>query len=135
MNLIKYLQYYENITVTNIFSFSMDNDDETLIIFHAVVWCLKKYFNHSEKSAIEAVNCYYLKNKKRFEESGWGDDIYHYQGAYDMVLRIHYSQDLQLGIDLDHSFLEWKKNNQDAIVLGATNHHVSMLYRVVSKTL
>jgi hypothetical protein len=125
----------ETLTITNDFSFPMDDDDETLIILNAMVWCLEKYFQHSKQSAIKAVDDYYTKNKDRFHNSDWGDDIYHYEGAYKMALRIHYSQDLQLGIDVGTDFINWMKNQENIDISRLASIYTNKLYEVMRKKL
>lgn len=110
-------------------NFSFSIDDDTKIIFDATVWCLKKFFKHSDESAIRAVNNYYVKNKDRFDNSDWGDDFYHYEGPFSIALRINYSEVLGLGVDLGEEFAIWMRNNEDLDISREVHIYLRKLYK------
>jgi hypothetical protein len=71
-------------------NFSFHTDEDTVRLFQIVVWCLKKYFFHTDDSAVEAINQYYEKNVKRHD-----DDFYHHEMVFRVAVRIHYIEDLK----------------------------------------
>ena len=87
-------------------SFSFQTDAETTQIFNIVVWCLKKYFNHTDKSAVEAINAYYTKNINRID-----DDFYHQEMPFRVAVRIQYSEVLKLGSDRNIEFYNWMRSS------------------------
>lgn len=84
-------------------SFSFQTDDDTIRLFQIVVWCLKKYFNLTEESAIGAINSYYEKNLTIHD-----DDWYHHEMAFPVAVRIYYFEILKENPD---QFLEWRKES------------------------
>ncbi len=83
-------------------SFSFTSENETTRLFEIVVWCLKKYFEHTQESAIKAVNEYYTKNLNRID-----DDFYHQEMPFRVALRIQYSEVSKKGSDRSLDFYNW----------------------------
>lgn len=110
-------------------NFCVPIDDDTQIIFDATVWCLEFFFKQSNKSAIEAVNNYYIKNKDRLDRINWRDDFYYYEGSYRIALRIYYSEILKLGIDLGIEFVDWLRNNEDINISRQVSAYLRKFYR------
>lgn len=75
--------------------FSFSTDDDTIRLLEITAWCLKKYFNHTDLSATEAINNYYNKNQSRLKNNDWGDDFYHHEGFFRIALIIQYFEVLK----------------------------------------
>ncbi|MEI1373559.1 hypothetical protein PQG02_15460 [Nostoc sp. UHCC 0926] len=71
-------------------NFSFQTDEDTVCLFQIVIWCLKKYFCHTDNSAVEAINSYYEKNLKIHD-----DDFYHHETVFRVAVRIHYFEVLK----------------------------------------
>lgn len=87
-------------------NFSFKTDDDTIRLFQIVVWCLKKYFCHTDDSAVEAINSYYEKNAERHD-----DEFYHYEMPFRVAVRIYYSEVLRRGDDKDVKFYNWRRES------------------------
>ena len=92
-------------------NFSFSTDEETRSIFNIVVWCLKRYFNHTKESAIDSINSYYHKNQTRLNQSGWGDDFYHYERPFRVAAIIQYYEVLKLVDDESADFSNWLRES------------------------
>jgi hypothetical protein len=87
-------------------NFLFQTDDETTRLFKIVVWCLQKYFEHTQESAIEAINAYYTKNINRID-----DDFYHHEMPFRVALRIQYSEVWKKGSDRSNEFYDWMRKS------------------------
>jgi hypothetical protein len=80
--------------------FAFEIDDSTAKLFEIVVWALKKFFGHSEETAVKLLSDYYLDN------ANWRDKYaYHHEGVYPSATRVHYFQYLKGD---DAGFDAWK---------------------------
>lgn len=66
-------------------NFNFETDEDTVLLFEMVVWCLVKYFGHTEETSVGLVNDFCNKAKSR-----WEDDFYHHETPFRVAARIHY---------------------------------------------
>jgi len=87
-------------------SFSFQTDEDTVRLFQIVIWCLKKYFCHTDDSAVEVINSYYEKNLKIHD-----DDFYHHEMPFRIALRIHYFEVLKGDANKFHDWIQKSNYN------------------------
>ncbi len=92
-------------------------------LFEAVIWCLTKYFGHTDYSAIQNLNSYYENNNNKID-----DDFYYYERPFRIAMRIQYREVLKLGNDNTLKFYDWVKESgynktpQEALVYFRKNN-------------
>jgi len=87
-------------------NFSFRTDEDTTSLFQIVIWCLKKYFCHTDESAVKATNSFYDKNLDRYDA-----DFYHEEMPFRIAVRIQYSEILERGDDKEQKFYDWRSES------------------------